>query len=474
MPRFENNLTVVGAGSAGLVAAMVGTSARAKVSLIERNEMGGDCLNTGCVPSKTLIASARVAHMVRHAELHGVKVEGAEVNFPHIMERIHQTIATIAPNDSVDRYTQLGVDCVLGNAVLTGPHTVVVDGREISTRSIVLAIGAKPQNPSIPGLSECNPLNSESVWSIRELPEKLVVIGGGPIGCELAQAFARLGSEVAIVEQQKHILPDEDKDAANLILETLKKEGITVHTGSTTVLCDTNRLTIEFPHGTRTLNFDRLLVATGRTPRYEGMGLESVGIRVRSNGSIAVNDYLQTSVKSIYACGDVVGPYQFTHMASHQAWYAAANALARPFWRFKLNQRVVPWAVFTDPELARVGMGEKELRKQNIPYQVTRVDFEHSDRALTEGLSEGFVKLFTPTKSDKLLGACIVGSNASELIISCIHAMTHNYGLNKILATIHVYPTRTESIRLAAGDFRRKNIPEYLLKASETINALMR
>lgn len=472
--RYENNLVVLGAGSAGLIASLIGATARAKVVLIEENRMGGDCLNTGCVPSKTLIASARVAHSVRHAQDFGIRSSEVKVDFEQVMRRIRSAIQTIEPNDSVERYTRLGVKCIRGRAHLVDPHRVHVNGEEISSRSIVLATGAEPQIPPVPGLRESNPLTSENLWDIEELPRKLVVIGGGPIGCELAQALARLGSKVSVVEQVDRLLPMEDRDVSEVVASTFRSEGIRVLAGYKAISCSRNKLSVENGSNQEELEFDRILVATGRSPRGDNMGLEDVGVEKEKNGTILVNDYLQSRVRSIYACGDVVGPYQFTHMASHQAWYATMNALLRPFWRFKLDSTVIPWAVFTDPEIARVGMCEQQLQEQNIPYEVTVRDFNDVDRAIADGSTAGFVKLITKPKSDSLLGASIVGLNAGELISSCITAMTHGYGMNKVLSTLHVYPTRSEAIRLASGERRRRNAPERLLRVAGRLNRLMR
>lgn len=474
MARYENNLVVVGAGSAGLIASLIGATVRAKVVLIEEDRMGGDCLNTGCVPSKTLISSARVAHAVRHSDEFGINSSEVNIDFDRIMLRIRSAIKEIEPNDSIERYTELGVECIKGHAQLVDPHRVQVNGREISSRSIVLAIGAEPQIPPVPGLRESNPLTSENLWEIQELPKRLVVIGGGPIGCELAQAFARLGSEVSVVEQMDRLLPIEDDDVSNLIANKFKTEGIRVLTGHRAARCSDNQLTVVNGSVHEQLDFDRVLVATGRSPRGENMGLSEVGVVRNEDGSIDVNDYLQSRIRSIYACGDVVGPYQFTHMASHQAWYAAMNALLRPFWRFSFDSNVIAWTTFTDPEVARVGLNETQLKERSIPFEVTEHKFNEVDRAITDGSTEGFVKLLTKPKSDRLLGACIVGQSAGDLISSCINAMTHGYGMNKVLSTLHVYPTRTEAIRLASGSRRRKHAPEGLLRIAARLNGLLR
>ncbi len=474
MSKRDCNLIVVGAGSAGLIAALIGANARAKVTLIESNQMGGDCLNTGCIPSKTLIASSRVAHTMRNAREYGFSTEDFEVDFGRIRQRIRDAIATIEPNDSVERYTQMGVECLAGRAKVVDPHRVLVDDREISARSIVLAIGAEPQIPPIPGLKESEPLTSESIWDLEELPSRLAVIGGGPVGCELAQAYCRLGSQVTLIESLDRLLPGEDQEASDLIEKTFDAEGVVVHTGFTAKSCRNGVLSIENGSGEKEIGFDKVLVATGRTPRGSDMGLEEIGIKMHPNRSIAVNDYMQTNVSSIYACGDVVGPYQFTHMAAQQGWYAAMNALLRPFWRFKLDTRAAPWAIFTDPEVARAGLDERQLRERNIPHEVTKYEFADLDRAIAEGKTSGFVKLFTKKNSDQLLGACIVGPQAGDLIQGCIDGMTHGYGLNKVLSTLHVYPTRSEALRFAAGMRRIRHVPEPLAKLAKLVNDLRR
>lgn len=474
MAKYDYNLIVIGAGSAGLIASLVGATAGAKTMLVEANRMGGDCLHTGCVPSKTLIASARVAQQVRNASRYGVETTRNATNFSVVMGRVREAISQIQPHDSVERYTSLGVHCEGGHARVIDPHCVEVNDERHSTRSIVLATGASPTIPPIPGLSNCQFLTSETLWGLKELPNRLVVLGGGPIGCELAQAFSRLGSKVAIVEMRDQLLPLEDADASEVITEMLLTEGIDVYTGWQASACKNQQLTIHTRDQEKVLDFDQLLVATGRTPRVKNLGLEENGISLSATRTIAVNDYMQTEVKSVFACGDVVGPYQFTHMAAHQAWYASMNALIRPFWRAKINKKFVPWAIFTDPELARVGVSESEATRLNIPHEVTKFPFAELDRAIAEGTTKGFVKLITKPKKDTILGACIVGTGAGELISSCINAMRHGYGANSILSTIHVYPTRMEAVRLAAGRLRRAHAPPGLMKLAERLNALLR
>lgn len=474
MAKYDYNLIVIGAGSAGLVASLVSATAGAKTMLVESNRMGGDCLHTGCVPSKTLIASARIAQEVRNASQYGIETVQASTNFSAVMQRVHEAIAQIQPHDSVERYTSLGVDCRSGHARVVDPHSVEVNSERYTTKSIVLATGASPTVPPVSGLLDCQFLTSETLWDLRELPSRLVVLGGGPIGCELAQAFARLGSQVAIIELQDQLLPQEDVDVADVITEVLRSEGVDVYSGWQASACKNQQLTIHRLGKERVLDFDQLLVATGRTPRVKSLGLEENGISVTAAKTVVVNDYLQTDVNSVFACGDVVGPYQFTHMAAHQAWFASMNALARPFWRLKLNKRIVPWAIFTDPEFARVGVSQREATRMNIPHEVTMFPFAELDRAVAEGTTKGFVKLITKPGKDTLLGACIVGPSAGELISSCINAMRHGYGANSILSTIHVYPTRMEAVRLAAGRLRRAQAPSSLLKLAERLNTLLR
>ena len=474
MSKYDYNLIVIGAGSAGLIASLVGATAGAKTMLVEADRMGGDCLHTGCVPSKTLIASARIAHQVRNASRFGIETIGTVTNFSAVMQRVHQAIAQIQPHDSVERYTSLGVHCRSGHARVIDAHCVAVDNERFTTRSIVLATGASPSLPLVAGLLDCQPLTSDTLWGLKELPSRMVVLGGGPIGCELAQAFARFGSKVAIVEMEGQLLPLEDADAAQVITDILLAEGVELYTGWKASACRNQHITIQSNGQEEVIAFDQLLVATGRSPRVEGLGLEQSGIGLTATNTISVNDYMQTGSNSVYACGDVVGPYQFTHMAAQQAWYASMNALVRPFWRFKMNRNIVPWAIFTDPELARVGISEREAQRLNVPYEVTIFPFAELDRAVAEGSTHGFVKLLTIPGKDTLLGACIVGTAAGELISTCINAMRHGYGVNSILSTIHVYPTRTEAIRLAAGRLRRAHAPPSLLKLAEGLNTLMR
>ena len=467
-PRsFDTNVVVIGAGSAGLVAALIAATVKAKVTLIERHKMGGDCLNTGCVPSKALIRSARIADYARRAEDFGLEPMAVKVNFRQVMERVQAVIKTIEPHDSVERFTSLGVDCVQGDARIVSPWEVEVDGRRISARNIILASGARPRVPDIPGLEALDYLTSDTVWEIRELPARLLVLGGGPIGCELAQAFGRLGSQVMLVTHADRIQPREDAEVSALVVERLESQGMSVHTRyeaqAFRMDSDGQRAVFNTPQGERELVFDRLLLAVGRHANVENMGLEELGIPLTAAGTVAVDDYLRTAVPTIFGCGDVAGPYLFTHMASHQAWFATVNALFGRFRKFKVDYSIVPWATFTDPEVARVGLNEQEAREQDIACEVTRYGIDDLDRAIADGEAHGFVKVLTVPGSDRILGATIVGYHAAELLAEFVLAMKHGIGLNKILATIHVYPTLGESNKFLASEWRKARKPERLL-----------
>ncbi len=471
--KYDNNLVVVGAGSAGLVAALVGATVRARVTLVERGDMGGDCLNTGCVPSKTLIASAKAAHLLAHGEQYGLKNVAGEVDFGAVMDRVREAIATIAPKDSTERYEGLGVHCVSGDATITDPHTVTVDGGRLTARRIVVATGAEPLVPPIPGIEDVDVLTSDNVWQLDELPRRMAVLGGGPIGCELAQAFARLGSRVALIDMEDRLLPHEDADAAAVIEQTLANEGVEILTGHRATRIDPGMLTLDTGEETgKRVGFDQVLVAVGRRPRSRRFGLEELGVEFNHDGTIAVNPALRSTAPTIYACGDVVGPYQFTHMASHQAWYAAVNALIAPLWSLRCDYSCVPWATYTDPEVARVGLSAAEAAEQGIAHQVTLHPLDEIDRAVADDRREGFVKIVS--KGQRVLGATIVAPAAGEMIGEFVTAMRAGIGLKQILGTIHVYPTYLEANKLAAGAWRRRNAPERLLGWVERLHAGMR
>ena len=459
-PRsFDRNLVVIGAGSAGLVTAYIAAAVKAKVTLIERGAMGGDCLNTGCVPSKALIRSGRfMSEVARHREF-GIREAEASVEIGDVMERVARVVKTIEPHDSVERYEGLGVEVIQGEARITGPWSVEVDGRSLTTRHIVVATGARPFIPPIPGLDQVPYLTSENLWEMREGPGRLLVLGGGPIGCELSQAFARLGVEVSVVEMAPRLLPREDEETSGIIRSALEADGVRVLTG---------RKVVGFEEGEAVFEdgrepFDTLLVAVGREARLEGFGLEEVGVTTK-DGRIETDDFLQTRIPTIYACGDCVGPHQYTHAASHQAWHAAVNSLfSNPFKRFRVDYRHLPRVTFTDPEVAQVGLTESDAREMGKKYEVTRYGMEDSDRAITDEGAVGFVKVLTVPGRDRILGVTVVAPHAGELISQWTLAMKHGIGLNKLLGTIHPYPTLAEANKAVAGAWKRENAPERAL-----------
>ncbi|HEX9965979.1 MAG TPA: FAD-dependent oxidoreductase [Allosphingosinicella sp.] len=464
--RFDRNLIVIGAGAGGLVTALIGATVRAKVTLIEKGEMGGDCLNTGCVPSKALIRSARAAHEIRGAAAFGVAPDEPRVRFAEVMERIHRIVAEIAPADSVERYTALGVDVRKGHARLVDPWTVEIDGGErLTARAIVIAAGGEPAVPPIPGLAESGYLTSDSMWERlrgREtVPARIAIVGGGPIGTEMAQAFARLGSKVTQVENGTRLLAKEDEEVSALVEAVLGEEGVDLRTGHEAARVEGKSLIVRSGAGEESIPFDEIVVAVGRKARLSGYGLEELG--VETGRTVAVNDWLETRFPNIYAVGDVAGPYQFTHFAAHQAWFAAVNGLFGQLKRFRADCRVLPWVTFTDPEVAHVGHNEISAREAGIEYEVVRYDLSHLDRALAEGANRGFVKLLVVPGKDRLLGATIVAAGAGELVAELVLAMKHGLGLNKILGTIHAYPTLAEANKYAAGEWKKAHKPERLL-----------
>jgi len=474
--RFERNLVVIGAGSAGLVTAYIAAAVKAKVTLIEKSRMGGDCLNTGCVPSKALIKSARIVADMRRANEYGLRVPPVELDFAQVMERVQRVIRTVEPHDSVERYTQLGVECLQGEARITSPWTVEIDGkRTLTTRAIVIAAGARPLVPPIPGIESTRMVTSDTVWELRELPGRLLVLGGGPIGCELAQAFSRLGSRVTQVEMLPRLMSREDPEVSEMVRKQFAAEGIDVRTGYRAMRVEPGRtLVCEHDGREERFDFDVLLCALGRVPNTAGYGLEELGIPVTKARTVETNEYLQTLYPNIYACGDVAGPYQFTHTASHQAWYAAVNALFSPFKRYRADYSVIPWATFTEPEVARVGLNETEAKEKGISYEVTVYGIDELDRAIADGAAHGMVKVLTHPGSDRVLGATIVGEHAGDLIVEFITAMKHGIGLNKILGTIHIYPTMAEANKYAAGAWKRAHAPQQVLWYLERFHGWMR
>ncbi|TXK62135.1 FAD-dependent oxidoreductase [Alkalisalibacterium limincola] len=469
--RFDYNLLVIGAGSAGLVSAYIASAVKAKVALVEKHRMGGDCLNTGCVPSKALIRTARLLAEARDSARYGVRRMDAHFDFAQAMDRVQDVIRRIEPHDSVERYTSLGVDVVQGEAKLVSPWEVEVDGRRISARSIVLATGARPLLPELPGLADAAPLSSDTLWSLRELPGRLLVLGGGPIGCELAQVFARFGSRVRIVEMAPRLLPREDEDAAQALHARLETEGLDIATGHEALRVeedgDGKVLVCRHSGGEVAFGFDRILVALGRKANVEGFGLEALGVELTGRGTIAVDALMRTNFPNIHVAGDVAGPFQFTHVAAHQAWFASVNALLAPFWSFKADYRVIPWVTFTDPEVARVGLSEDEAEERGVDVEVTKYGIDDLDRAIADGNDHGYVKVLTPPGKDRILGATIVGAHAGELLAEFVLAMKHGIGLNKLLGTIHVYPTMGEANKYAAGVWKKAHAPQSALRWAE-------
>lgn len=479
--RFDRNLVVIGAGSAGLVTAYIAAAVKARVTLIEKHRMGGDCLNTGCVPSKALIRSAKLLSHMRRARELGIREARAEFNFADVMERVQRVVQTVEPHDSAERYTGLGVDVVQGSARIVSPWEVEVtrpDGatETYSTRSIVIAAGARPFVPPIPGIEEVGYLTSDTLWELRELPRRLVVLGGGPIGAELTQAFARLGAQVTQVEMLPRILIREDPEVSDLVTQRFRAEGIDVlvsHKAKQFLVEDGEKVLIAEHEGEdRLIPFDALLVAVGRVANLKGYGLEELGIPL--NRTVQTNEFLQTLYPNIYAAGDVAGPYQFTHTAAHQAWYAAVNALFDPFKKFRADYSVIPWATFVDPEVARVGLNELEAKEGGIPYEVTRFELDDLDRAIADEEAHGFVKVLTAPGKDRILGVIIVGEHAGDLLAEYVLAMRHGIGLNKILGTIHIYPTLAEANKYAAGQWKKAHAPQQLLRWVERFHTWRR
>mgnify|MGYP002713062813 CR=1 FL=1 len=466
--RFDRNIVVIGAGSGGLVAAYIAAAVKAKVTLIEKHKMGGDCLNTGCVPSKALIRSAKFAAQLNRGEEFGFRgVQGA-VDFARVMGRVQSVITDIEPHDSVERYTRLGVEVIQGEARIVDPYTVEVNGQRYTTRNIIVATGARPFVPPIPGLEEAGYLTSDNVWDLRVRPERLVVLGGGPIGSELTQAFARLGSQVTQVEMAPRIMGREDPEIADAVKAKFVAEGVDVRV-------NTKAKEVRIENGEKVLiaesagedlriPFDQILVAVGRAANVTGYGLEELGVNLTDRKTIEVNEFLQTNFPNVYAVGDVAGPYQFTHTAAHMAWFASVNSLFGRFKKFRVDYSVVPWATFTDPEVARVGLNESEAKEKGISYEVTSFGIDDLDRAIADGEAHGVVKVLTVPGKDKILGVTIMGDHAGDLIAEYVAAMKHKIGLNKILGTIHIYPTLAEANKYAAGEWKRAHAPQGLLE----------
>jgi len=471
---FDRNLVVIGAGAAGLVSSYIAVTVKAKVTLVEASKMGGDCLNYGCVPSKALIKSAKLAEQMRHGDIYGLEAVDPKFSFKRVMQRVHDIIAEIEPHDSVERYTQLGVDVVQGYAKIIDPWTVEIkrhDGQmqRLTTRSIVIAAGAAPHVPDLPGLEDVGYVTSDTLWEefakLDAVPQRMVVLGGGPIGCELSQAFARLGANVTQIQRGPRLMPREDDDVSAIVFEAQRASGITVLTGHDAVRCEVvngeKRVIVAVDGQERVVPFDALLIAVGRSARLKGYGLEELGIE--TDTTVVTDDTLATRYPNIFAAGDVSGPYQFTHTAAHQAWYASVNALFGHLRTFKADYRVIPHATFIDPEIARVGINGREAKESDVAYELTIYPMHELDRAITESATNGFVKVLTVPGKDKILGVTIVGEHAGELLAEYVLAMKHGLGLNKILGTIHTYPTMAEANKYAAGEWKRNHAPEKLL-----------
>ncbi|MDN3442012.1 FAD-dependent oxidoreductase [Psychrobacter sp. APC 3279] len=472
--KFDRNMIVIGAGAGGLVTSYIAAAVKAKVTLIEAGEMGGDCLNYGCVPSKAIIKSAKIADQIRHGENYGLENTVPQFSFKKVMARVQQVVADIAPHDSVERYTNLGVDVVKGYAKLVDPWTVEIqlnDGgmQTLTAHTIVIATGARPFVPSLPGIEETGYVTSDTLWTkfaeLEEAPKKLVVLGGGPIGSELAQSFARLGSNVTQIEMSDRIMGKEDLEVSTFAHQSLTDSGVNILTSHQAMRCEMRDgkkyIIVKHNETEIDIEYDELLCAVGRSARLEGYGLEALGIE--TNRTIVTNEYLETLYPNIFAAGDIVGPYQFTHVAAHQGWYAAVNGLFGNLKKFKVDYRVIPWVTFIDPEVARIGINEQEAIDKGIDYEITRFEFEELDRAITDSAAKGFIKVITPKGKDKILGVTVVSEHAGDLIAEFVLAMKHGLGLNKILGTIHSYPTWAEGNKYAAGEWKRAHAPETVL-----------
>ncbi|MCB0390763.1 MAG: FAD-dependent oxidoreductase [Bdellovibrionales bacterium] len=487
--KFDYNLIVIGAGAAGLVSSYIASTLNARVALIEKNKMGGDCLNTGCVPSKALIRSAKAISQITNHKKYALKNASCEFDFAEIMERVQTIIKKIEPHDSIKRYTELGVECITGEAKITSPYVVQVGEKKYTTQAIVVATGASPLIPNIPGLESANIYTSESIWHLREQPKDMIVIGGGPIGCELAQSFQRLGTQVTLVEKMgPYLMGREDDDVAKEVTERLSNEGVKILTehsliefqkkeGGNYVVLENNGKKLSLP-------YTACLIALGRKANVKGFGLEELGVQIRNDGTIEANEFLQTNYDNIFVCGDVTGPFQFTHTAAHQAYYASVGAVFHPLFKWlpkfvkakflKVDYTVIPWATYTDPEVATVGLTEKVAKAEHIQYEVTTYGIDDLDRAIADSDDNGFVKVLTQPGTDKVLGATIVHSRASDLITEFILAMRMGFGLNSILGTIHIYPTMSEANKYLAGNWKKSRKPERVLQVLRKLFAWLR
>lgn len=476
--RYDYNLLVIGGGSAGLEAAAHAASFEAQIGLIERDRMGGDCLHTGCVPSKALLRAAHLVHMMRNSSQFGVKVPAIEFDFSTVMERVRQVVSEIEPQEAVERYAKLGVDCVKGRANLISPWEVEVDGHVLTAKNIIIATGTEPLVPPIRGLETMPYLTSETVWDVWEVPKRLLIVGGGPLGCEMAQCYARFGAEVTIVEMYSRILQGEDPDVSKFMTMRLQAEGIRICVGHKAVEFLTHegekRLLAEYRSEIVPIDFDTVLLAMGRVARTSGFGLRKVGVNLRSDGTIDVNDFLQTNIPNIYACGDVTGPYQFRHVAAHQARYAAFNALFRPFKQTVVDHSAIPWCTYTDPEVATVGYTETRANEEGVPYDATKYGFDELDRAIIDGRAHGFVKVLTAPGCDRIIGATIVGAHASDALVEFVAAINQGFGLQAIRSAIHVYPSMGAGNASVANNWHKATRPRLLRKLLHRYQTFMR
>lgn len=467
---WDYNMIVIGGGAAGLVSSFIASTVKAKVALIEKHKMGGDCLNTGCVPSKALIRSARHVWESKNSALLGIKKSDVEFSFSEVMSRVHDVIKKIEPHDSIERYSNMGVDCLTGEAQILSPWEVKIGDKTLTTKNIVIASGASPRIVEWPGLKDVGFLTSENLWELKELPKKLVVIGGGPIGCELAQAFSFLGSKVTVIDNGEHLMPREDNDVSLFMEKVFAKCGIDiikkaeVQKFEKVGIGGKVQIKIYNQSEPQDIYFDKVLLALGRAANVKGFGLEQLNIPLTKEKTIQVDSFLRTNYPNIYACGDAAGPYQFTHVAAHQAWYASVNSLFSPFKKFAVDYRVIPWATYTKPEVARVGINEHDALKSGLEVEKTIYGIDDLDRAIADSKDHGFVKVLTAKGSDKILGVTIIADNASEMLPEFVLAMKYNLGLNKILGTIHTYPTMSEANKYAAGMWKKAHAPRWVFK----------
>lgn len=466
-PAPSYDLVVIGAGTAGLVTAAgaAGLGIGLKVALIERHLMGGDCLNVGCVPSKCMIRSSRVVAQMLDAERFGIHPpQHIQIDFPAVMERMRRIRAEISPHDSVSRFAKLGIDVFLGEGRFVSEGKIEVAGKTLKFKKAVIATGARAVRPDIPGIESAGFLTNKTVFNLTERPKRLAVIGGGPIGCELAQTFQRLGCEVVLFHRGSHILNKEDPEAAEIVQQKLVREGIKLVLGSSIKQVRKTEAgkEIEFSYNDHdeSIVVDEILVGTGRAPNVEGLNLQAVGVEYDSHHGVKVNDYLQTTNPKVYAAGDICMSWKFTHAADAAARTVIRNALFAPFGlgRSKLSSLVMPWVTYTDPEVAHVGLYEQEAQEQGIEVETIKIELDEVDRAIADGETEGFVKILYQKGSDKIIGATIVASHAGEMISEVTTAMVNNIGLGKLANVIHPYPTQAEGIKKAADAYRRTKL----------------